>query len=181
MTDGSFHQIDSEETIARLVHQEWVVNGVLQQTAFILRNGEAYLSVNRPAVDTYEADVEAFVSQHPKYRTAPLNDTYRRAILNVGDVRAIDISVKGEKLDVSVEVEPRAFHTKSHAGIFTRIEGKNVKGEDDISTIEEGKKIVSTSMILQKLRWNLLQLATLETCMLMQSHGSTDQKQSAHH
>ena len=167
MTDGNLHQISSEETIARLVHQEWVVNGVLQQAAFVLRNGETYLSVNRPAVEAYEADVITFISQHPKYRTAPLNDTYRRAVLNVGDVRGIDVSVKGQKLDVSVEVEPRASHTKSHAGIFTRIEGKNVKGGDNIRTIDGGKKIISTSMILQKLRWNLLRLATLETCMLI--------------
>ena len=39
--------IDSKESIARLLNQEWIVSGVLQQTAFQLRPGETYLSVNR--------------------------------------------------------------------------------------------------------------------------------------
>lgn len=166
MTDSELYQIGSEETIARLIHQEWIVNGVLQQAAFVLRNGETYLSVNRPAIESYEADVATFISQHPKYRTAPLNNTYRRAVLNVGDVRGINISANDQRLDVSVEVEPRASRTRSHAGIFTRIEGKNVNGGDNISAINSEKIIVPTSMILQKLRWNLLRLATLETCLL---------------
>lgn len=166
MTDSKLHHIDSEEAIARLVHQEWIVNGVLQQTAFVLRNGETYLSVNRPAVETYEADVASFIGQHPKYKTSPLTDTYRRAVLNVGQVRDIDISVKDQRLDISVEVEPRASHTKSHAGIFTRIEGKSVKGGEEIYSIDQEKQTVPTSMILQKLRWNLLQLSKLETRVL---------------
>lgn len=158
--------ISPEETIVRLLHQEWVVNGILQQTAFNLRNGETYLSVNRPAVDSYEADVVSFIEQHPKYRTAPLMDSYRRAELNVGEVRNIDIRLRDQSLDVEVEVESRSTHAKSHAGIFTRLDGKNIKGGQVASISVKGGKVVSTEMILQKMRWHLLQQAKVSTCHL---------------
>jgi hypothetical protein len=150
--------VHSEESIVRLIHQEWVVNGILQQTAFVLRNGENYLSVNRPVVNTYDADVASFIAQHPKYRTQPLSDTYRRAILNVGEVRSINIIVNEQELNVSVDVEPRTIHAKSHAGIFTRIDGKNIKGGMEADLTVGEKRVVSTTTIYQKLRWNLLQL-----------------------
>ena len=54
--------LDSE-AIVRIIRQEWLVDGVLQQSAFTLKPQETYLSVNRPAVDTYDADVQSFVSK----------------------------------------------------------------------------------------------------------------------
>ncbi len=48
-------------------------------------------------------------------------------MLIVRDILQIDVEYKGEHLDVDVEVEPRRAHTKSHAGIFTRYNNKNVK------------------------------------------------------
>ena len=44
--------IDNSETVVRILHKEWVVDGQLQITAFALRQGESYISVNRPAIDS---------------------------------------------------------------------------------------------------------------------------------
>lgn len=166
MNDNQHKIIDSEETIIRLLHQEWFVEGRLQQTAFRLANGETYLSVNRPAVSSYEADVVAFIKTHPQYKTAPRTTTYRRANLNVGDVRNLDLSMEEESLNISVEVEPRSMHKKSHAGIFARLDNKNIKGGQDFIPVVDGKEPVSAEKVLMKMRWSLLQLSQLETCEL---------------
>ena len=158
--------IDSEETIIRLLHQEWFVEGQLQQTAFRLANGETYLSVNRPAISSYEADVADFIKSHPQYKTAPRTTTYRRANLNVGDVRNLDLSMEDESLNISVEVEPRSMHRKSHAGIFARLNSQNIKGGQEFLPSPNGKEPVSTEKVLMKMRWTLLQLSQLETCEL---------------
>ena len=60
--------ISSEENVARLVSAEWMQEGVLQPVAFTLDEGESYLSVNRTAVDSYDADVLSFIETHPIYR-----------------------------------------------------------------------------------------------------------------
>ena len=44
--------VDDKETVVRILHKEWVVDGQLQITAFGLRQGESYISVNRPAIIT---------------------------------------------------------------------------------------------------------------------------------
>ena len=44
--------IDNEEQVARILHQDWIVEGLLQVSAFALSEGETYLSVNRPSIDT---------------------------------------------------------------------------------------------------------------------------------
>ena len=56
-----FSKVPSEEDVVRLVSSEWMVRGVLQPVAFTLNYGESYLSVNRPAVDTFKEDVSAFL------------------------------------------------------------------------------------------------------------------------
>ena len=170
--------VSSEETIVRLLHQAWVVNGVLQQTAFELRNGETYLSVNRPAIDTFSADVISFLEHHPEYRTAPQNSSYRKASLNVGEVRGIDIHLDDQKLEVEVAVEPRSSHIKSHAGIFTRVEGANIKGGQSNPINMGNDKILSANMILQKMRWHLLQLAQVCTCVLPEFQCAADKHPS---
>jgi len=166
MNTNRQEHVSSEETIVRLLNREWIVNGTLVQTAFQLRNGETYLSVNRPAVESYEADVASFVDQHPKYRTMPHADTYQRACLNVGEVRGIDIMMNGHSLGVDVDVEPRNVHAKSHAGIFTRIKGNNVKGGQTADVVTNSNGVFSATMILQKMRWKLLSMAKVETCGL---------------
>lgn len=95
--------------------------------AFALNYGETYLSVNRLAVPSYSLDVSTFVEKHEGYAFGDQLDEYRRAVLNVGEIRDIDIVHGGKVLDVNVEVEPRDGHTKSHAGIFTRYKQKNLK------------------------------------------------------
>ena len=134
--------VSSEETIVRLLHQAWVVNGVLQQTAFELRNGETYLSVNRPAIDTFSADVISFLEHHPEYRTAPQSSSYRKASLNVGEVRGI------------------------------------IKGGQSNPINMGNDKILSANMILQKMRWHLLQLAQVCTCVLPEFQCAADKHPS---
>lgn len=40
--------VSNEELVARILHQDWVVDGVIQLGAFTLRLNETYISVNRP-------------------------------------------------------------------------------------------------------------------------------------
>ena len=151
------------ETIARLLNQAWIVDGILQQSAFQLRIGETYLSVNRIAVDSYNYDVKNFISQHPSYRTATDDNAYHRALLNVGEVRNIDLTLNDKTLKLSVEVEPRTSHIKSHAGIFARYDDKNIKGGQEFLIVKNSEP-VSAPDILQKMRWQLLHLAKVEIC-----------------
>lgn len=156
--------IDSKESIARLLNQEWIVSGVLQQTAFQLRPGETYLSVNRTSIETYNSDVAEFIDEHPNFKTGSDCNTYCRALMNVGEVRGMELSFKGNTLNVNVEVEPRATHTKSHAGIFARFQGKNLKGGQNFLTDAKYNEPISVPDILQKMRWRLLSLSKMEEC-----------------
>ena len=82
--------IDNNETVVRILHKEWVVDGQLQITAFVLRLGESYVSVNRPAIDTFLSDVSDFVSKHADYKVSDKGSlTYRQASLSVSAVRNI--------------------------------------------------------------------------------------------
>lgn len=156
--------IDSKESIARLLNREWIVNGVLQQTAFQLRPGETYLSVNRTSIETYNSDVAEFIDEHPNFKTGNDSNTYCRALMNVGEVRGMELSFKGNTLNVNVEVEPRATHTKSHAGIFARFQGKNLKGGQNFLMNANHGEPISVPDILQKMRWRLLSLSKMEEC-----------------
>lgn len=55
--------------------------------------------------------------------------------------------------------------TKSHAGIFTRYEGQNLKVGDTVS-IESSENEVSTDDVLLEVRSHLLDLARMEICKL---------------
>ena len=155
--------ISSEENAARLISSEWMQEGILQPVAFTLDENESYLSVNRPAVETYDADVASFVKAHPLYGVNGL--AYFRALLNVGDVRKIKAQVGETTLSAEVEVEPRDSHTKSHAGIFVRYQNKNVKRGQMIK-ISHVSEEMSSDTILLEVRTQLLELATLEECKL---------------
>ena len=155
--------ISSDENVARLISSEWMQEGVLQPVAFTLDKGESYLSVNRPAIESYDTDVASFVKTHPLYGVSGLS--YFRALLNVGEVRGIKAQVGETTLSTEVEVEPRDSYTKSHAGIFVRYQNKNVKRGQMIK-ISHVSEEISSDTILLEVRTQLLELATLEECKL---------------
>ena len=163
--------VDSSEKVARILSTEWFVDGQLMNIAFTLLEGETYISVNRPVISTYDSDVAGFVAKHGKYLFG--TDSYKRAILCVSDIRDIKVDAFGEPLKINVEVEPRDSHTKSHAGIFTRYENKNVKRGDTLSILE---KEVSADDVLIKVRSQLLNMSTVEQLTLCKSDESKVQE-----
>ena len=169
MTDSTV--VDSSEKVARILSTEWLVDGQLMNLAYTLLEGETYISVNRPLISTYDSDVAGFVAKHEKYLFG--TDNYKRAILSVSDIRAIKVDAFGEPLKINVEVEPRDSHTKSHAGIFTRYENKNVKRGDTLSLLA---KEVSADDVLIKVRSQLLNMSTVEQMTLYKSAESTVQE-----
>lgn len=154
--------VDNNETIVRILHKDWVVDGQLQITAFALRQGESYISVNRPSIDTFPSDVSDFVSKHADYKVSDESSlTYQQASLDVSAVRNIKVELDQLSAEVSVEVEPRDAHYKSHAGIFTRYDEKNIKGGQE--TIQDkNDSLMPVRAILQKVQHQLLTLSTLE-------------------
>lgn len=54
--------VSSSEKVARILNPEWIEDGILMHEAFMLRDGETYISVNRPSVDSYDKDVTDFVN-----------------------------------------------------------------------------------------------------------------------
>lgn len=154
--------IDNNETVVRILHKEWVVDGQLQITAFALRQGESYISVNRPAIETFLSDVSDFVSKHADYKVSDEGSlAYRQASLGVSAVRNIKVELGQLSVDVSVEVEPRDAHYKSHAGIFTRYDDKNIKGWQE-AIQDKNDCLMPVRAILQKVQHQLLALSTLE-------------------
>lgn len=156
--------VSSEEHVARLVSSEWMQEGILQPVAFTLDEGESYLSVNRPVIESYDADVLSFVNAHPLYG---VNGTsYFRAMLNVSEVRDIKVQLNETLLSTKVEVEPRNSHTKSHAGIFVHYQNQNIK-RGKMLKIGSSAEDISTDTILLEIREQLLELAQLEECKLV--------------
>ena len=143
--------IDRKENVARILANDWVINGILQQTAFTLRDGETYISVNRPSIASYTSDVTSFIRGHKNFHCeAKGNFTYQQAILNVGAIRDIVVTNGKQPLAIDVEVEPRDVFTKSHAGIFTRYEQKNIKNGGIL--VFDNMTEVSADMVLLKVR-----------------------------
>ena len=159
--------VDSSEQVARILSKEWFVDNQLMNIAFTLLEGETYISVNRPAIDSYDSDVAAFVAKHDKFLFE--SDTYKRAMLSVAKVRDIKVDAFGEPLNINVEVEPRDSHTKSHAGIFTRYVNKNVKRGDTLPHLD---KDISADDVLIKVRSQLLNMSTVEQMTLYKSDES---------
>ena len=156
-------QVPDSEHVARLLSKGWICDGSILHIAFTLREEETYISVNRPAVSSYDLDVSSFVSNHPDFYANEDKSMYIRAILNVGDVRNSKINVDNVELGIDVEVEPRDTFIKSHAGIFTRHEGVNVKKGDSIFVKAVGKEI-SSDQVLLKVRSRLLDISKIEYC-----------------
>lgn len=111
-------------------------------------------------------DVRGFLFIHPDYLVE--KDMYSCALLNVGDIRHIEVKVDGEVVGVDVEVEPRAKHLKSHAGIFTRYGGKNIK-TGQVINIEKQQKGVPSDDILLDIRLSLLDISSVENFILPES------------
>ena len=153
--------IPSSENVARLLTPDWVFEGVLQHTAFMLKANETYISVNRPAVETFHQDVTSFLSSHPHYCVEGTDDTYQCAMLNVGDIRAINVAYEDKIMDINVEIEPRDAHVKSHAGIFTRFHSEIVKNGKVLKYGPIGEEI-SADQILLDVRFQLLSIASIE-------------------
>jgi len=156
-------QVLSSESVARILSREWFVRGKLNAIAFTLDPGESYLSVNRPAVESFKADVEGFVKSHQSYSFD--GDTCKLALLNVGEVRGINVSLGDTRMKVDVEVEPRDAHTKSHAGIFTRFQNKNIKRGQLLKAGPTSEEI-SADTILLEVRMALLEMSTIEECQI---------------
>ena len=158
--------VKSDEQIARILHPEWIVDDEVQYSAFVLSNGETYLSVNRLAIDTYDDDINDFISKHPNYKAD--GNAYHRALMEVGDVRNMNVELNQRVANLTVEVEPRNMHYKSHAGVFVRVDDKNVKGGQEGAFIADDGDVVSYDDIRQKVSLGLLQLATLEKVQLLE-------------
>lgn len=158
--------ISASEQIVRLLHRDWIVEGVLQATAFTLQNGETYLSVNRPAVDSFQMDVYDFLKKHPSYKITDDGNLYQRAEMVVGAVCNICPRFEKQLATLTVEVEPRDVHVLSHAGIFIRVEGKNLRGGQQTMFKVDEEKTVSSDAILQKVRLQLLHLSELKQVCL---------------
>lgn len=154
--------VDNSETVVRILHKDWVVDGQIQITSFALRQGESYISVNRPAIDTFPSDISDFVSKHIDYNVSDEGSlAYRQAGLDVFAVRNIKVELGQLSADVSVEVEPRDTHYKSHAGIFTMYDKKNIKGGQE-TVLDKYSQLMPVRAILQKVQHQLLALSTLE-------------------
>lgn len=157
--------VGNEEYVVRILSNGWVKNGVVQHTAFALREGETYISVNRPAISFFANDVASFVRSHKNYLITNNGvNSYQRAVLHVAEIRDISVVVNDKPLSVDVEVEPRDAFSKSHAGIFTRHGNRNLKTGGSIAVNEV--KNVSADMVLLKVRLALVRLSSLETCII---------------
>lgn len=156
--------IHDAEDVARLVDNEWIVNGRLQLTAFALRRGETYISVNRMLAPSYKKDIVNFVNTHPSYSKS--EGYYNRAILSVKDIRSIAVEIDGAVLSVDVEVEARSRNIASHAGIFVRHDNKNIKTGSHV-VIKNQSLGISADDILLDVRMSLLRIAVLEETELM--------------
>ena len=158
--------ISPVETVARILCSEWVDGGTITLDAFALAPKETYLSVNRPAVPTFANDVRQFVTSHQSFIITKGNElAYSAAMMSVSRIREISVEIDETKINLDVDVEARAAHTKSHAGIFVRTNGENiVKGRTIMSaSVPKG---VSSDDILMEVQWLLRDMSVLQVCQL---------------
>lgn len=113
--------ISDWEDVARILFSPlFISEGVLSQRAFMLEeaNGETYISVLRVAMECFQSDFEGIQREG--------NTLYGYALMNVGSIRNLMVP---EHPEIKFDVLPRnAGKRKSHAGIFTTIDNKRVKG-----------------------------------------------------
>ena len=82
-------------------------------------------------------------------------------MLKVRDVRGIKVNYGNRPLRIDVEVEPRALHTASHAGIFARTGGINIKSGQTLPA-EALPLGVSADDILMEVGWKLISISSVE-------------------
>ena len=109
------------EDVARMLFSPlFISEGVLSQRAFMLEEafGDTYISVLRVAMECFESDMEGIKREG--------NTLYGYAQMNVGAIRS---TVVPDHPEIKFDVLPRnAGKRKSHAGIFTTISNKRLKG-----------------------------------------------------
>ena len=109
------------EDVARILFSPlFISEGILSQRAFMLEDafGETYISVLRVVMECFESDIEGIKREE--------NTLYGYAQMNVGNIRS---AVVPDHPEIKFDVLPRyAGKRKSHAGIFTTIDNKRVKG-----------------------------------------------------
>ena len=109
------------EDVARILFSPlFISEGVLSQRAFMLEEtlGETYISVLRMAMDCFESDMEGIKRDG--------NTLYGYAQMNVGCIRNATVP---DHPEIRFDVLPKnAGKRKSHAGIFTTIDNKRIKG-----------------------------------------------------
>lgn len=153
--------VQDSEDVARILNRGWFMDDELMHIAFALRYNETYISVNRTESETFATDVRDFVETHDEYLFGEDANILRYARLNVGEIRRLKVSLRGIEVSVNVEIEPRDARIKSHAGIFTRQDGKNIKPQTDIF-VPEFQENVSADDILLKVRYQLLALSDIK-------------------
>lgn len=148
--------------VARILNKDWIVDGQLLIYAFVLRPAESYISVNRPAIESFTEDVADLVGSHPEFRVTGEGLSCKAALMNVGEVRNIKVDLGSLSAGVSVDVEPRSQHYPSHAGIFTRLNGRNIKGGHQTDIQDGEERILPIRSIHQKVQHALLALSKLK-------------------
>ena len=111
---------DWEEVARILFSPLFISEGVLSQRAFLLEqtSNETYISVLRLAMECFEGDIQGIKRE--------VNTLYGYAVMNVERIRKIMIP---DHPEICFDVLPRnAGKRKSHAGIFTMIDKKRIKG-----------------------------------------------------
>ena len=113
--------VEDWEDVARMLFSPlFISEGILSQRAFMLEEttGETYISVLRTAMECFESDIEGIKREG--------NTLYGFAVMNVGCIRNAVVPEHPEiKFDV---LQRNKGKRKSHAGIFTTIDNKRVKG-----------------------------------------------------
>lgn len=113
--------VEDWEDVARMLFSPlFICEGVLSQRAFMLEetSGETYISVLRVAMDCFESDMKGIKRES--------NTLYGYAQMNVGSIRN---TVVPDYPEIKFDVLPRnTGKRKSHAGIFTTINNKRIKG-----------------------------------------------------
>ena len=111
--------IEDKEDVARLLFSPiFICDGILSQKAFTLETGETYISVLRPAISSFTKDIDGIIHEG--------STLYGYALLNVGEIRKVNLA---STPTIKFDVLPRnAGKRKSHAGIYTSIEDKRIKG-----------------------------------------------------
>lgn len=144
--NSSLSYVDDIENVARLLFSPlFICDGILSQKAFTLDkdSNENYISVLRPAIDSFNTDFEGIKKEG--------NILYGYALLNVGEIRNCNIPYHKE---IEFDVLPRnAGKRKSHAGIFTTINNTKIKGGMP-QTIE---RLLARSFLVKIAQKNIVQ------------------------